>query len=85
MELGLSTLEENHKRGDMGEMYKVDFKQWFNLAAVRQGAGNARGTKGYLNVEEPPWLLVMSESISYLSDVHVSGILSLTQSRWHVL
>ena len=30
---------------------KVDFREWFSLAPVRQGAGNTRGIKGYLNVE----------------------------------
>ena len=33
---------------------KVDYRDWFTLAPVRQGAGNTRATTGYLNVEEPP-------------------------------
>ena len=33
---------------------KVDFREWFSLAPVRQGAGNTRGITGYLNGEEPP-------------------------------
>jgi hypothetical protein len=43
MGLVLSSLEKNHKRGDMGDMYKlirktmVGFKQWCNLATFRQG------------------------------------------------
>ena len=60
-ELGFTSLEENRQRGDMVEMYKimtgktkVDFRQWFKLSSARQGAGNTRGRKGYLNVEEPP-------------------------------
>ena len=60
-QLGLTTLEENRQRGDMVEMFKmmtgktkVDFREWFSLAPVRQGAGNTRGITGYLNVEEPP-------------------------------
>jgi hypothetical protein len=60
-QLGLTTLEENRQRGDMVEMFKlmtgktkVDFRDWFTLAPVRQGAGNTRATTGYLNVEEPP-------------------------------
>ena len=59
--LGMATLEENRVRGDMIEMYKMmtgknksDFTQWFRLAVAREGAGNTRGSKGYLNVEEPP-------------------------------
>ena len=59
--LGMTSLEENRKRGDMVEMYKlmtkktkVDYRQWFKLSPVRQGAGNTRGSTGYLNVEEPP-------------------------------
>ena len=58
--LGLTSLEENRQRGDMVEMYKmmtgktkVDFTQFFKLSSVRQGAGNTRGSKGYLHVEEP--------------------------------
>ena len=55
--LGLATLEESRVRGDMIEMYKmmtgknqVDFRNWFQLAPVRDGAVNT----GYLNVVEPP-------------------------------
>ena len=33
---------------------KVDYKQFFKLAPVRQGDGNTRESTGYLNVEEPP-------------------------------
>ena len=60
-EIGLTTLEENRIRGDMIEMYKmmtgkgkVDFRNWFQLAPVRDGALNTRGNTGYLNVVEPP-------------------------------
>ena len=60
-QLGLTSLEENRQRGDMVEMYKmmtgktkVDYRQLFKLSSARQGAGNTRGRKGYLNVEEPP-------------------------------
>ena len=57
----MATLEENRVKGDMIEMFKImtgknksDFTQWFRLAVAREGAGNTRGSKGYLNVEEPP-------------------------------
>ena len=59
--LGMATLEENRVRGDMIEMFKMmtgknksDFTQWFKLAVAREGAGNTRASKGFLNVEEPP-------------------------------
>ena len=59
--LGLTTLEENRRRGDMVEMFKlmsgiskVDYRKFFTLASVRSGAGNTRGNSGFLNVEEPP-------------------------------
>ena len=59
--LGLTSLEENRQRGDMVEMYKlmtgktkVDYRQWFKMSSVRQGAGNTRGNTGYLNVMVPP-------------------------------
>lgn len=59
--LGLTTLEENRVRGDMVEMYKmmtgkgkVDFRDWFQLAPSREGAGNTRGSTGYLNVMVSP-------------------------------
>ena len=58
--LGLTTLEENRKRGDMVEMFKlmtglskIDYRLFFQLAPVRYGAGNTRGNSGYLNVVEP--------------------------------
>ena len=58
--LGLTTLEENRKRGDMVEMFKLltglsklDYRLFFQLAPVRYGAGNTRGNSGYLNVVEP--------------------------------
>ena len=59
--LGLTTLEENRRRGDMVEMFKlmsgisqIDYRKFFRLAPVRSGAGNTRGSSGFLNVEEPP-------------------------------
>ena len=59
--LGLTSLEENRDRGDMIEMYKmmtgkgkVDFRNWFQLATSREGAGNTRGSTGYLNVMVSP-------------------------------
>ena len=59
--LGMTTLEENRVRGDMVEMYKmmtgkgkVDFRDWFQLAPSREGAGNTRGSTGYLNVMVSP-------------------------------
>ena len=59
--LAMAMLEENRVRGDMIEMYKMmtgknksDFTHWFRLAVTREGAGNTRGRKGFLNVEEPP-------------------------------
>ena len=58
--LGLTSLEANRERGDMIEMFKmmtglskIDFRQFFQLAPVRLGAGNTRGNSGYLNVQEP--------------------------------
>ena len=59
--LGLVTLEENRVRGDMIEMYKmmtgkgnVDYRKFFELAPLREGAVNTRGNSGYMNVVEPP-------------------------------
>ena len=59
--LGLTSLEENRDRGDMIEMYKmmtgkgkVDFRNWFQLATSREGAGNTMGSTGYLNVMVSP-------------------------------
>ena len=46
---GMTSLEENWKRGDMVEMYKsmlgktkVDYRQCFKLSPARQGTGNTR-------------------------------------------
>ena len=33
---------------------KIDFRNLFQLAPVRDGAVNTRGNTGYLNVVEPP-------------------------------
>ena len=58
--VGLVTLEENRVRGDMIEMYKmmtgkgnIDFRKFFELAPLREGAVNTRGNSGYMNVVEP--------------------------------
>ena len=58
--LGLPTLEESRKRGDMIEMYKIMTGKsklkpeiFFTPAQVRSGAQNTRGNSGFLNVEEP--------------------------------
>ena len=59
-ELGLTTLEERRKRGDMITMYrimtgkdKVDPATWFTMAPTRDGAASTRQTRGWLNVEKP--------------------------------
>ena len=56
--VGLVTLEENRVRGDMIEMFKMmtgegglDFRKFFQLAPIREGALNTRGNTGYLNVQ----------------------------------
>ena len=53
--LGLTTLEENRRMGDMVEMFKlmsgisqIDYHKFFRIAPVRSGSS------GFLNVEEPP-------------------------------
>ena len=48
--VGLVTLEENRVRGDMIEMFKMmtgegglDFRKFFQLAPIKEGAVNTRG------------------------------------------
>ena len=60
-ELGLTTLEERRKRGDMITMFrimtgkdKVDPSLWFSLTTPRSGAASTRQNTGWLNVEKPP-------------------------------
>ena len=59
-EVGLTTLVERRRRGDMITMYrimtgkdKVDPGLWFNLACTRDGAASTRMNRGHLNVELP--------------------------------
>ena len=59
-QLGLYTLDESRKRGDMIEVFKiltgkskVDYRTWFDLAPVREGALNTRVNTGYLQLVEP--------------------------------
>ena len=60
-ELGLTSLVERRKRGDMITMYrimtgkdKVDPNLWFSLTTPRSGAASTRQNTGWLNVEKPP-------------------------------
>ena len=56
-EMGMVTLEERRRRGDLVQMYKVftgkdnvDYTRWFELAHCRSGAASTRSTSGTLNV-----------------------------------
>ena len=59
-EVGLTTLVERRKRGDMITMYRVmsgkdrvDSTLWFDMATQREGATSTRQVRGYLNVDIP--------------------------------
>ena len=56
-EMGMVTLEERRRRGDLVQVYKVltgkdnvDYTRWFELAHSRSGAASTRSTSGTLNV-----------------------------------
>ena len=60
-ELGLTSLVERRKRGDMITMFrimtgkdKVDPSLWFSSTTPRSGAASTRQNTGCLNVEKPP-------------------------------
>ena len=60
-ELGLTSLVERRKRGDLITMYrimtgkdKVDPARWFTMTTPRGGALSTRQNTGWLNVEKPP-------------------------------
>lgn len=57
-EMGMITLEERRRRGDLVQMYKVlsgkdkvDYRRWFELAQPREGASSTRSTSGTHNVK----------------------------------
>ena len=57
-EMGMITLEERRRRGDLVQVYKVlsgkdkvDYRRWFDLAQPREGASSTRSTSGTLNVK----------------------------------
>ena len=59
-EVGLTTLVERRRRGDMITMYRVmsgkdrvDSTLWFDMATQREGATSTRQVRGYLNVDIP--------------------------------
>ena len=59
-EVGLTTLVERRRRGDMITMYRVmsgkdrlDSTLWFDMAIQREGATSTRQVRGYLNVDIP--------------------------------
>ena len=65
-EMGMITLEERRRRGDLVQVYKVlsgkdkvDYSRWFDLAQPREGASSTRSTSGALNVKrkEGKWEL----------------------------
>ena len=58
-DMGMSTLEERRKRGDLIQMFrimtgkdKVDLSTWFTPAEAREGALSTRLVTGCLNVEK---------------------------------
>ena len=69
-EVGLTTLVERRRRGDMITMYRlmsgkdrVDSNLWFDMANQREGATSTRQVRGHLNVDIPqPGRLQMRRS-----------------------
>ena len=59
-EVGLTTLVERRRRGDMITMFRVmsgkdrvDSTLWFDMATQREGATSTRQVRGHLNVDIP--------------------------------
>jgi hypothetical protein len=59
-EVGLTSLVERRRRGDMITMFRlmsgkdrVDSTLWFDMATQREGATSTRQVRGHLNVDIP--------------------------------